>query len=343
MARFWSRRPATTAATRTTEETVETVPPPRPRPFWPWLLLLLLLVLGALAVSWYLANRGETVDAHKVPDVVGMERPAAEARLRDAEFDVEAKQVESREPPGNVIAQRPDPGTLYGEDGIVVIAVARGELQAEVPDVTGLQSQQALARLRAAGFKPRAQPVASRQPRGQVLRQVPDPGTELPKGSTAVVIVSSGTQQARVPDVVGLLVAEATRRLTQAGFRTQVTRVQGSEPEGTVIEQAPQGGTTAARDRVVRINVSRGQTSTSTTVVTTTTTAPGSSATVPDTVGEDEATATSTLEGAGLRVRVVEQTVADASQDGLVIRQSPGGGTTAKSGSTVTITVGHLR
>lgn len=341
MARFWSRRPATTAVTRTTEE-VETVPPPRPRPFWPWLLVLLALVLGALAVSWYLANRGDTVDAHKVPGVVGLKRQAAEERLRDAEFEVETKQAETRQSSGTVIAQRPDPGTLYGEEGIVVIAVARGELQAEMPDVTGLQSQQALARLRAAGFKPRAQPVASRQPRGLVLRQVPDPGTELPKGSTAVVIVSSGTQQARIPDVVGLLVAEATTRLTQAGFRTQVTRVQASEPAGTVVEQAPQGGATAARGRIVRINVSRGQTSTSTTVVTTTTTS-AARPTVPDTVGQDEATATSTLQGAGFRVRVVEQTVADASQDGLVIRQSPGGGTTASSGSTVTITVGHLR
>jgi eukaryotic-like serine/threonine-protein kinase len=342
MARFWSRRPADTVATRTTEEQVETAPPPRPRPFWPWLLLLLALVLGALGVSWYLANRGDTVDAHKVPDVVGLKRQDAEERLRDAQFEVEGKQVESREAADTVIAQRPDPGTLYGEDGIVVIAVAGGELKADVPDVTGLQSQQALARLRAAGFKPRAQPVTSRRPRGLVLRQVPDAGTELPKGSTAVVIVSSGTRQMQVPDVVGLLVAEATTRLTRAGFRTQVTRVQASEPEGTVVEQAPQGGTTTARGRIVRINVSRGQTSTSTTVVTTTTTS-SARASVPDTVGEDEATATSTLQGAGFRVRVVEQTVADSSQDGLVIRQSPGGGTTARSGTTVVITVGHLR
>jgi serine/threonine-protein kinase len=343
MVRFWSRRPAATAVTRTTEEQVETVPPPRPRPFWPWLLLLLALVLGALALSWYLANRGETVDAHKVPDVVGLERQDAEQRLQDAGFEVEAKQVESRQSPGTVTAQRPHPGTLYGENGIVVIAVARSELQAEVPDVTGLQSARALIRLRAAGFKPRTQPITSRRPRGLVLRQVPDPGSELPKGSSVVVIVSSGAQRAQIPDVVGLLVAEATTRLTRAGFRTQVTRVQASEPEGTVVTQAPPGGTKAAQGRIVRINVSRGQTSTSTTVVTTTTTTPATRATVPDTVGEDEATATSTLQGAGFKVRVVEQTVADATQDGLVIRQSPSGGTTARSGTTVVITVGHLR
>ena len=343
MARFWSRRPPTTAATRTTEERVDAVPPRSPRPFWPWLLLLLALVLGALALSWYLANRGDTVDAHKVPDVVGLKRDVAEDRLKDEGFEVEVKQVESRQSAGTVIAQRPDPGTTYGEGGIVVITVAGSARQAQVPDVTGLQAPQALARLRTAGFKPRAEPVSSRRPRGRVIRQIPEPGTQLPKGSAAVVIVSSGTQQARVPNVVGLQVTEATTRLAGAGFRTQVARVQSSEPEGRVVSQAPAAGATSARGRIVRISVSEGETRTSTTVVTTTATTSAARATVPDTVGQDEATAMATLEGAGFRVRVVEETVADAAQDGLVIRQSPQGGTSARSGSTVVITVGHLR
>ena len=108
MARFWRRQPTT--ARRTTEEQVETVPPPRPRPFWPWLLLLLLLVLGALAASWYFANRGDTVDADEVPNVVGLQRPDAERRLDERGFETEAKPVDSRRSPGTVIAQRPEPG-----------------------------------------------------------------------------------------------------------------------------------------------------------------------------------------------------------------------------------------
>src|SRR4029453_17658788 len=111
-------------------------------------------------------------------------------------------------------------------------------------------------------------------------------------------------------------------------------------PEGTVVTQAPSGGTRAARGRIVRISVSEGQTSTSTTVVTTTTTSSTARGRVPDTVGDDEATATSTLQGAGFRVRVVEETVADAAQDGLVIRQSPQGGTAHRSGLAVGLPAG---
>ena len=143
------------------EERVEThAAPPRGRPFWPWLLLLLLLVLGALGASWYLANRDETVEADEVPEVVGLRRDAAEARVRDRNFQVEIERIVSRRPAGTVVGQRPPAGTLYGERGIVVLSVARDPLKTEVPDVSGLPTARALARLRAAEL--RATPV--RQP-----------------------------------------------------------------------------------------------------------------------------------------------------------------------------------
>jgi len=276
MARFWRRgQPAPAAATRTTEEQVQTVPPKRPTPFWPWLLLLLALVLGALAASWYFTMRDDTVEATDVPNVVGLQREAAERELDERGFETEVKRVVSPRPAGTVVAQRPTPGTKYGKGGIVVLSVARDPLQVEVPDVTGLQVGQAQTRLRAAGLQPRAENVASPQPKGRVLRQAPTAGTEVPKESPVVVIVSAGPQLADVPDVVGLTTDDATARLTRAGFRTRVQQVTASEPEGTVVVQEPLGGTRAQRGRVVRIDVSRGQTQTATTVVTTTTVCTG--------------------------------------------------------------------
>lgn len=338
MARFWRRRPA--AATRTTEERVETTPPP-PRPFWPWLLLLLAIVLAGIAASWYFANRGDTVDAERVPEVIGLQQEAAERRVEGRGFESELKPVDSERPAGVVIAQRPSPETLYGEGGIVVISVARSPQQVEIPDVVGLPSGRALARLRGAGFTPRAQSVRARRPRGIVVRQVPTAGTEAARGSAVVVLVSAGQQLAEVPGVVGLNTDTATAQLTRAGFRTRVVRAPSTEPEGTVIGQNPRAGVRRPRGEVVRINVSRGQTQTTTTVVTTTTTP--ARATVPDTVGQDEGTAISTIEGAGFRARVVERTVPDAADEGIVIRQAPAGGSPAARGSTVTITVGRLR
>ncbi len=335
--RFPLRRGRTTEVR---EEHVAAAPPP-PRPFWPWLLLLLLLVVGALGASWYLKNRDETVPANKVPDVTGLKRPAAEQRLRQREFQVEIERVVSQKPVGTVATQRPKPGTLYGEGGIVVLSVARDPLKTEIPDVSGLPVARALARLRAAELQPRAQEVPSREPKGIVLRQLPAPGTEVPNGSPAIVVVSSGPNLAVVPNVVGMTTGEATAAVTKAGFRSRVDRVPGTEPEGTVLAQNPPGGKRALRTTVVRINVSMGPGGGTTTVVTTATTE--SEATVPDTVGQDEATAQSTFEGAGFRVQVVDRPTTDPNQDGIVVRQTPPGGSKAPSGSAITIFVGRLR
>ena len=339
MARLWPRRrPA--AATRTTEEHVETVPPPQPRPFWPWLLLLLLLVLGALAASWYFANRGETVEAKSVPNVVGLQRGEAERRLDDSGFEVERKDIVSARTAGVVLDQRPTSGTRYGEGGIVVLSVARSAARVDVPDVTGVPTAAAMDRLRVAGLQGRAQTIASRRPKGQVLRQVPVAGTEVPKDSPVVLIVSAGQQLVDVPDVVGLTAGNATKQLADAGFRTRVRQVASSEPAGTVIAQKPGGGSRAPRGQVIRINVARGETQTTTTVVTTT--ARPSQGTVPDVVGLDEQSATQTIEDAGFRVRVQDRTVTDSSQDGVVLQQLPRGGT-RRTGTTVTIVVGRLQ
>lgn len=59
---------------------------------------------------------------------------------------------------------------------------------------------------------------------------------------------------------------------------------------------------------------------------------------VPDVVGETQASATSTLEGDGFVV-AVETAFSSSVAEGLVISQSPTGGSFAQSGSTVTITV----
>jgi serine/threonine-protein kinase len=159
----------------------------------------------------------------------------------------------------------------------------------------------------------------------------------VPTGSPALVVVSSGPDLGTVPDVVGRPLGQATSQVSQAGFRVRVARVPSSDEEGTVVAQNPVGQARANRGTVVRLNVSRGPAGATTTVTTS-----ASQAAVPDTVGQDEATARATLEGAGFVVRVVDQPTTSAEQDGIVVRQAPAGGGSARSGSTVTTFVGRL-
>jgi serine/threonine-protein kinase len=63
--------------------------------------------------------------------------------------------------------------------------------------------------------------------------------------------------------------------------------------------------------------------------------------TVPSVIGQQEATATNSLSAKGFDVNVVTTPVTAASgKVGRVTAQTPAGGGTAASGSTVTITVG---
>jgi eukaryotic-like serine/threonine-protein kinase len=151
------------------------------------------------------------------------------------------------------------------------------------------------------------------------------------------VVVSSGPDLGTVPDVVGRTLGQATSQVSQAGFRVRAVRVASSDEEGTVVAQNPLGGARVNRGTVVRLNVSRGSGGSTATVTTT-----SSLATVPDTVGQDQATAQATLEGAGFTVRVVDQPTTSTEQDGIVVRQAPEGGGTARTGSTISIFVGRL-
>jgi serine/threonine-protein kinase len=69
----------------------------------------------------------------------------------------------------------------------------------------------------------------------------------------------------------------------------------------------------------------------------------GSTATtVPEVVGEDEASARASLENEGWEVVVRDTATEDPAEDGIVVSQNPAPGAEAEPGSTVTIFVGRL-
>ena len=85
---------------------------------------------------------------------------------------------------------------------------------------------------------------------------------------------------------------------------------------GNVISQSPQGGTDAAPGSTVAITVAKAPP----TVV------------VPPVVGDSRPAAVSALNAAGFRVTHETVTVSDQSKSGIVISQSPGGGSRATQG-----------
>ena len=244
--------PATTATTPAHRDEDE-----KPRRTWLWVLIGLLLIALIAAAAFFIPKLlDDTPDTVQVPNVVGMKQAPATQELRDAGFEVRARQQPSEDQPkGEVLSQDPN-GDEYVEPGTTVeIVVSSGKPDVQLRSVIGLDKGEAERLLSNDGFDVQLKRRESDEPRDQVIDQSPAANTTVPSGSTVVLFWSDGPEQ--VPDVVGKTQEEAEQLLRDAGFDVFVTRsTDTTEPKGTVIDQNPQGGAEADRGDTVTIVVS---------------------------------------------------------------------------------------
>lgn len=279
-----------------------------------------------------------------VPNVVGQREATAANRLGAAGLRARVRRAFAARPRGIVVEQNPAAGIRVLRGTSVELVVSRGPRIVAVPDVVGQNQREAVAALRAVDLRANIAQVPG-EPQGTVLAQNPEFGERVQAGSAVRLNVATGatgatgTQtttttrtipaRARVPAVVGQRQTPALRRLEAAGLRGVVTYVVAQQPAGTVIGQRPAAGTAIGRGGVVRLSASAG---------------PGArvTTTVPSVLGQDQQTATQTLQAEGFRVEVIRRVVTDPADEGIVVEQQPGGGRRAPRGATVTIFVGEL-
>jgi serine/threonine-protein kinase len=132
-----------------------------------------------------------------VPNVVGSTFDSANSSLLGSGFAVRRKDVESDQPKDTVVAQSPDAGTYQPPGSTVVLSVSKGPTTSTVPDVTSISQNDAVAQLRASGFRVNivSQPVTDPNQDGIVQTQDPAGGSKAPPGSTVTIAVGkfSGT------------------------------------------------------------------------------------------------------------------------------------------------------
>jgi serine/threonine-protein kinase len=126
-----------------------------------------------------------------VPDVTGLSRESAEARLRDDGFAVAVAQQESDAPEGDVISQSPSAGTEMTRGETVTITVSTGRPQVDVPDVIGMSERSARSTLGSAGLEPVTQERTVTDPAqdGVVVEQRPGSGTQVDPGRQVVIVI----------------------------------------------------------------------------------------------------------------------------------------------------------
>jgi beta-lactam-binding protein with PASTA domain len=332
------RRLAPAGAEGAEEEVVEPGPPPPTREWWPWLLLLLLLVVGGL-IAWWLLTRGN--DKTTVPKVIGLREQVAETRLHDAGLKVLTARGFSNRPPGIVFKQKPGAGTQLEEGQTVTITISNGPARVAVPDVSGLREQEAVKRLKDAGFDSKVNRVASTKPKGVVVDQAPLPGVTALKGSSVTISVSTGVKPVVVPSVVALDQNAAVAKLTAAGLVPQIQNAPSSRPKGTVFAQKPPAGKEVDKGSKVTINVSSGPggpgETTTTTATTTSTTPNAAPVRIPSVRGLAVVAGLRRLNAAGLRPTI--RYVPSSQRAGIIVAQVPAGGTSVARDSGVRINV----
>lgn len=125
------------------------------------------------------------------------------------------------------------------------------------PDVTGLPSDTAKARLRdlGLGFKISGTQVSVDVPVGAVISQSPAPAARLARGSSVTVVISAGPQSFVVPDLIGSPVDGAREVLDALGFTVVIETVSSDTTTPVVLEMFPAPGTSVSVGDEIRLTI----------------------------------------------------------------------------------------
>jgi serine/threonine-protein kinase len=196
----------------------------------------------------------------------------------------------------------------------------------KVPNVTGLNFDEAVQRLAQAGFtgEQGEQRYNNSAPKMTVLEQSPPPGAREGVGSPVTLIVSGGQRIAAVPTVTGMTRAEAQAFLEKAGFDIgEITESSSNAPRGSVIATRPSAGSQVSVPSTIALVVSGG----------------AAAIQMPDLMNRNVDAARQTLVQLGVRdVSIVYDPMAIGAT-GMVIGQSPVANATLLPGAAVQLRV----
>lgn len=292
---------------------------PKGRKWAPLLLILALLVGGG---TWYQFTGSYEV----VPPVSSLTVDEATVILAPLELGVEVVEEFSEDiPAGVVIRTDPASGENARKGSPVTLIVSKGQERYLIPsDLTGQDPKDATSALEALTLVISATNEVFDEviPVGKVVSTDPVGGTSVKRETPVTILVSKGPAPVEVPPIIGTLITDATTTLGVIGLTTETTREDFDDSvAGTILSTDPIPGTTVPKGTIIKVVLSKGPVLVD----------------VPNVVGMDVATATTTLQSAGFQVKVVNKlTVAILNK---VYSQNPAGGSKAPKGSVITLEI----
>lgn len=138
--------------------------------------------------------------------------------------------------------------------GVAIFSAVAGRVS--VPNVTGVEVGTATARLAQEGLTLSvSQRRFSDKPADQVLAQTPAAGTKVKRGDAVTVIVSGGTEQFALPDVVGDGLLLARGLLESKGLSVHIEIQPSSQTSDTVLSTNPSPGAMVHTGDIITVSV----------------------------------------------------------------------------------------
>jgi serine/threonine protein kinase/beta-lactam-binding protein with PASTA domain len=222
------------------------------------LILVLLLALLAGLAGWYYGVARFTT----TPAVVGqsLERAQHKVEAVGLSFSVSGSEFSETVPAGDVISTDPRPGWRVPKNGTVEAVVSKGPERYDVPKVSGLDREEAVAAIDDAHLNlTSTKEIWSRStPAGTAISVSLPVGKSVRPGTEIVLTISRGPRPINIVDYTGKHADQAEASMRQAGLEVdRQDRYNGAVDAGLVISQSPDHGTGHAGDTVTLV-VSKG-------------------------------------------------------------------------------------
>ncbi|WP_299023234.1 Stk1 family PASTA domain-containing Ser/Thr kinase [uncultured Dietzia sp.] len=292
----------------------------RDRPRGVTIAAAVLMVLAMVAGVSIWATSGRSGDVAQVQEITIPEvaqRPAGEVVAELTALGLVPVQIprpDPQIPEGHVVSSDPIAGKRLPVGSEIVLVVSTGKPILSVPNVMGMSPADARRTLEQAGFQVTPENEArpsTAEDLDKVVGTDPGPGAQVPSDRPVRLTVGSGPEQILVPGVVGQPIDSARATLESAGFRVDTRRVDGTAPEGQVVEQSTSAGQSQLKGATITLQVSA-----------------GNRFPMPNLVGDTVPDALAELERAGWRggrAQLVElpQNDPDLSRVGRIYSQQP--------------------
>ena len=163
--------------------------------------------------------------------------------------------------PGQVYAQDPAAGTKVDKsNNVITVTVAVSEEKASVPNVLKYQLNDAITKLKNAGFEVYSVPQQSTEKAGTVLSTSPEYGRQVSKGSTITIYYASEQELVEVPKLIDENTENAKAILESLNLELdeKIDEKDSDKPKGTIIEQSYAEGEKVPEGTKIRVTVSTG-------------------------------------------------------------------------------------